>query len=280
MPELPEVETVVRTLLPHIRQAVFDSVYLLRPSTLHPLSLPLESLSGLAINNVYRRAKLIVMDIGRESGSEGIPSFLILHLRMTGRIFTTEANREQGKHTRCIFDLKMPDLSKFRLFFDDARTFGQIIAATPAILKKWSFWRELGPEPLTLDTDTFISRLQGRRPIKICLMDQKVIAGVGNIYADEALFQAGISPMRQASSLSPEEAATMLQSIKNILNLSISQCGSSIRDYRDANGNAGAFQNSFLVYGRGGKKCKKCGNILQKTRLGGRSTVFCEHCQQ
>ena len=127
----------------------------------------------------------------------------------------------------------------------------------------------------------FSARLDGKNSaIKAVLLDQKVLAGVGNIYADESLFAAGIDPRRKALALTRLQAARLLQCLQDVLLLSISQCGSSIRDYRDADGNVGAFQNTFAVYGRGGQECKTCGRPLEKTRVAGRSTVFCPHCQR
>lgn len=278
MPELPEVETVAATIYPHVRGFMFESAALLRPSTLHPLSLPLASLAGLKIRSVGRRGKLLLFNLDRNS--EKAPSCLVAHLRMTGRIMAKPANQEPGKHTRCFFDLAGPKGAKKRLFFDDVRAFGQLMAATPGILKKWPFWRDLGPEPLEMDARALASRLKGSRPIKTALLDQKVIAGIGNIYADESLFRAGVSPLREAGSLTEQETTALMDAIQYILRLSISQCGSSIRDYVDADGNAGAFQNTFMVYGRGGDKCKKCGAPLQRVRLAGRAAVFCENCQK
>lgn len=283
MPELPEVETVARTLYPHVHNCLIQNVEVLRPASVHPLSLPMQSLCGCKIANVRRRAKLLIFDLDSEQSSKkefGIPNYLIAHLRMTGRIFTQAANTEQGKHTRCRFMLTKLNGEPIQLFFDDVRAFGQLLAATPQILEQWQFWQNLGPEPLEIDQAVLASRLGSRRQLKTCLMDQKVLAGIGNIYADEALFQAGIDPAREACSLDKKETGRLLKSIKDVLNRSISQCGSSIRDYRDADGNVGAFQNSFAVYGRGGKICKKCGHILHKIRIGGRATVFCPVCQK
>lgn len=281
MPELPEAETVARTLLPHIKDCVFQNARLLRKSSLHPLSMPISSLKGLKVVEVRRRGKLIILDLENSgSSSSRIPKSLLFHLRMTGRVFTAGANREQGKHTRCIFSIAKPDLTPFQLFFDDTRAFGQIFAATPALLDQWRFWRELGPEPLEIDASCLEQRLRGSRAIKASLMDQSVIAGIGNIYADESLFQAGIHPERETCSLREPEVEALLAALQGVLRASISQCGSSIRDYRDANGNVGSFQNSFQVYGRGGEPCVKCGAPLKKTRLGGRATVFCENCQK
>lgn len=281
MPELPEVETVARTLLPHIRDHIITGTTLLRPTTVHSLSLPLERLVGSCITGTRRRGKLLILDIQPQSNASGkLPTMLVAHLRMTGRLLTKPATELANKHTRCIFDLVGPDKAKSRLFFDDTRAFGQILAARPEILNEWSFWRNLGPEPLEMTVAELAERLKGQRPLKTALMDQKVIAGIGNIYADESLFAAGIHPSREAGSLTPVEQEALLLSIQAILRLSISQCGSSIRDYRDANGNAGAFQNSFSVYGRGGELCKKCGTVLDKIKIGGRATVFCRKCQK
>lgn len=285
MPELPEVETVVRTIYPHIRDCVFNDAQLLRASSLHPLSLPLSTLKGMRISSASRRGKLIVLglarpDTQRKSQSAKIPQMLVAHLRMTGRLFAAEANLLHGSHTRCIFAMRRPDGSDFQLFFDDTRAFGQIMVATDEILHAWKFWRELGPEPLEIDATQFSERLKGSRAIKAALLDQRVIAGIGNIYADEALFQAAILPDRSTGSLSFSERGVLLAAIQDILKRSISQCGSSIRDYLDADGNAGAFQNTFMAYGRGGQQCARCGTILQKSRIGGRATVFCPGCQK
>lgn len=280
MPELPEVETVVRTLAPHVEGWTFGSARLLRPSTLLPLSLPLATLEGLTIKRVWRRAKLLMLDLSGEDSSNQIrPEFLIFHLRMTGRVTPKHGSRPD-KHTRCIFPLSHPGEDDKTLFFDDIRTFGKIFAATRPLLEKWDFWATLGLEPLEMSIDDLAGRLIGARPIKTALLDQKTIAGIGNIYADEALHLAHIHPLKPACSLTNKESGRLMKAIKAILGKAISQCGSSIRDYRDANGNVGAFQNSFAVYGRGGEKCRKCGSILQKIKIGGRSTVFCEVCQK
>lgn len=275
VPELPEVETVAATLYPHVVDAAFTFARLLRPASLHPLSLPLETLSGLRIESTGRRGKLLLFKL--DGLQDGV---LVAHLRMTGRIFTGAANSEAGKHTRCVFGLRMPDGAEKELFFDDTRAFGQLLLATPDILAKWSFWRNLGPEPLEISADAFAERIKGRRPIKSVLMDQQTVAGIGNIYADESLFSAGISPLRPAAELKQAEIEKLLASIQAILRESISQCGSSIRDYRDANGNAGAFQNTLRVYGRGGQNCVNCGRELTRLRLSGRATVYCENCQK
>lgn len=285
MPELPEVETVARTLRPQVRECLIEKAEVLRPGSLHPLSLPPASLAGRRIADVGRRGKLLLVHLAPPEGGptpeETVPDLLAVHLRMTGRLMAYAPGTPPGPHTRCIFDLRAPGGGRRRLFFDDTRAFGLVLAATPEILQAWDFWRELGPEPLEIGEREFAALLRGRgAALKAVLLDQKVIAGIGNIYADESLFQAGLDPRRKASSLSPAQSRCLLAALKDVLRRSIAQCGSSIRDYRDANGDVGAFQNSFAVYGRGGAACVRCGRPLQKIRVGGRATVCCPHCQK
>lgn len=139
---------------------------------------------------------------------------------------------------------------------------------------------KLGPEPLEMSADEFVRRLRGRRQVKTMLLDQTVIAGIGNIYADESLFRAGIHPAAPADRLGDERKRKLFDALQYVLRLSIRECGSSIRNYRDAEGNAGAFQNSFAVYGRAGEKCVRCGSVLKKITIGGRTSTFCEKCQK
>ncbi|MBD5627647.1 MAG: bifunctional DNA-formamidopyrimidine glycosylase/DNA-(apurinic or apyrimidinic site) lyase [Desulfovibrio sp.] len=285
MPELPEVETVVRTLAPHVTGSRIVGAEVLRPSAVHPLSLALASLAGFAVTGVRRRGKLILMDVapgpGPAPGNAGtIPTLVAVHLRMTGRLLPRPAGRAPGPYTRWYLDLVAPDGTPQRLFFDDTRAFGTVLAATPALLERWEFWRSLGPEPLELDEAAFAELLRGRRAVKAALLDQRVVAGIGNIYADEALHRAGIDPRRPAGGLDARERRALLGALRDVLSLAIAQCGSSIRDYRDADGNAGAFQNSFAVYGRAGEACKACGRPLARVRVAGRATVYCPHCQR
>lgn len=287
MPELPEVETVVRTLRPQVLNARILGVELLRPSIVLPESLPLESLCGCRISAVDRRGKLILLRMLAESGRDGgpeRPDLLVVHLRMTGRLMPHPAGTPPHAHTRCLFHLEGPQGSSV-LFFDDVRAFGVLFAATDALLAAWPFWQELGPEPLAVPPDALArqlaSRFAGRRgAVKSLLLDQGVLAGIGNIYADEALFRAGIDPRRAAQTLDDQALLRLCRALQEVLRLSIAQCGSSIRDYRDANGNVGAFQNSFAVYGRGEEPCRTCGRPLEKARIAGRATVFCPHCQR
>lgn len=283
LPELPEVETISRTLSPHVLGRVITGAEVYRSESIHQLSLPPEKLAGYGIDAVGRRGKLLLLELGSmEKEDPALPRHLWLgvHLRMTGRIYTRPAGEHPGKHTRCIFHLSR-DHTATDLFFDDIRCFGRILAAPPDIFDQWDFWRNLGPEPLAIGSDDFELLFRGRNSaIKTALLDQGVIAGIGNIYADELLFQAGVSPLRKASSLDSSECLKIWHAMRDVLERAISQCGSSIRDYRDANGDAGAFQNGFAVYGKGMQPCVNCGQLLIKTRVAGRSTVYCPHCQK
>ncbi len=293
MPELPEVETIARTLAPQIAGRVVLAVRVLLPKTLEAGGALLPEIApGARVTGARRRAKLLLVDL---EGKGGAPYVLAFHLKMTGRLFVRGPRDEPGRHTRMLFDLSeegaepgtegkgksAPPAPAARLFFDDARTFGYCRLLRPEDFADWPFWRNLGPEPLSLEPDAFAARLRGRRgAVKALLLDQTVIAGIGNIYADEACFRAGIRPDAPAADQTPERFSVLLGRVKDVLAESIEQCGSSIRDYRDANGDAGAFQNLFRVYGRGGEPCTACGGKLRKTVVAGRTTVYCDRCQK
>lgn len=279
MPELPEVETVARTLRPGVVGALVERTRLLRASSLHPLSMPLSRLKGRVIADVGRRGKLLLIRLAPGGkGGPATPDRMAVHLRMTGRLMTHPAGTGPGTHTRCVIFLRRAD-GPALLHFDDVRAFGQILLGNGASFARWDFWRTLGPEPLEMGPADLAARLKGGRAVKAALLDQKVLAGIGNIYADESLFRAGIHPCTTAESAAGR-AAVLLEAIQAVLRLSIAQCGSSIRDYRDANGDAGAFQNSFAVYGRAGLPCIRCGTPLEGMRVAGRATVSCPRCQR
>ena len=273
MPELPEVETVARTLSPLICGRCIDACHILNPATLEgPDSL--SALYGRKITSVGRRGKLLLVYV--EPASSEVSGFAV-HLRMTGRLFVYPAGSVVQPHTRAVFDLS----DGSRMFFDDARKFGRLRVLSPASLASWPFWLKLGPEPLEIPLADFISRIRGtRRTIKTVLLDQTVIAGIGNIYADESLFRAGIHPASSAERLSSEQLSRLHKAVQQILLEAVEACGSSIRDYRTARGDVGSFQNAFKVYGRGGKKCMQCGMTLERGHVGGRGTTWCPHCQR
>jgi formamidopyrimidine-DNA glycosylase len=281
MPELPEVETIVRTLAPQLLGRRIEDARVLHEKSLAAGKALLPRLRGARIEAAYRRAKLVVIDVQPTRGEK---LFLLFHLKMTGRLFVHEAQAEAGKHTRVIFRLGEDagqDGGGSTVFFDDARKFGYCRIMRDRDFAQWDFWNSLGPEPLVCSRDEFIVRCRERRgKIKALLLDQSCIAGIGNIYADEILFRAGIAPQHAVPLLSSAQFGVLWEQMREVLREAIAQCGSSIRDYRDARGNAGAFQNSFRVYGRAGRPCLVCGKILEKSVVAGRSTVHCPQCQE
>jgi formamidopyrimidine-DNA glycosylase len=167
------------------------------------------------------------------------------------------------------------------LFFDDARCFGYCRIMRPEDFLTWEFWKKLGPEPFACPPGKFATRARERRGnIKALLLDQSFIAGIGNIYADESLFRAGVDPRRSATDIGQERMTGLFKRVREVLREAVAACGSSIRDYLDAEGRAGAFQNTFRVYGRGGKPCLACGRRLEKIGVAGRGTVYCPNCQK
>jgi formamidopyrimidine-DNA glycosylase len=259
MPELPEVETVVRSVAPHlvgrrIVSAEFRSKFV-TPGNRRKLA---AHVAGRTIVEVRRRGKFIVVRL-----DEG---FLSIHLGMTGKLLL---DGEMGGHTHGIFAL-----DHGMLLYDDPRQFGRI---------EWSPKRieRLGPEPLEISLDDFVKRLHSRKSqIKPLLMNQSFLAGLGNIYVDEALFAAGIHPLTIAARLSEPRAAKLYQVIREVLNLAIEHRGSSISDYVDGDGQRGYFQVMHRVYGREGEPCLKCGTAIRKIVVGQRGTHFCPQCQK
>ena len=288
MPELPEVETIARTLAPQIVGRTLLAAHVLHAKTLEAgKNLFASVFPGARITRVWRRGKLLLLDLevaAEKSEGHNTPQLFLMafHLKMTGRLFVHGADIKPHKHTRMVFDLAATTTEPaVRLFFDDVRTFGYCRLMRPEDLAHWPFWQKLGPEPLTLAPAAFIAAFKARRgKIKALLLDQTMIAGVGNIYADEACFRSGIRPDAAAADISPEKLGALLASVQQVLHESIDQCGSSIRDYRDANGDAGAFQNLFKVYGRAGQPCLECNKPLQRATVAGRTTVFCLRCQK
>jgi formamidopyrimidine-DNA glycosylase len=269
MPELPEVQTVVSSLRLRVTGAKVMAVQLNRTDVVTPMGIDLASLLvGRTITGVERRAKRIVFTV------DGCDRFYI-HLGMSGQLTLETAGAEVRKHTHLIATLKA--LGKtFELRFRDPRRFGGI------------FWlgcetaeEGLGPEPLTLRPGTLAKALaRTRRPIKAALLDQRVIAGLGNIYADECLFLAGVHPLTLANALSVEDIGRLNRAIKRVLRRAIAARGSTLRDYVDADNAPGEYRSKHQVYGREGEPCRTCKTAIERIVLGGRSTCFCPHCQK
>jgi formamidopyrimidine-DNA glycosylase len=290
MPELPEVETIARGLAPEVLGRTILAVQVLDPSALKPSP---EAFLALALNQtiagVGRRGKLLLLHLASpaphanhndhnndHNASTSSSGILAIHLRMTGRVMAYAPGITPDK-PRAILNLS----GGVALSFADVRRFGSMHAFAPGEIDAWPFYRDLGPEPLTLAASDFRSRLTGSRSrIKALLLDQHVIAGIGNIYADEALFRASIRPTTPASALSPRQLNALHAAIQAVLTQAIAENGSSIRDYRTAHGDAGAFQNHFQAYGRAGKPCTRCQVPMVSAKVAGRTSTYCERCQK
>lgn len=270
MPELPEVETVVRGLRgPLVGRTALeiwtDWPRMLRGAAAEELS---ARLHGQTFRAVTRRAKYILCQLDHD--------LLVVHLKMTGRLYVTpdEAAHEADRwvHVRVQLD------SGQQLRFSDARKFG-FVALTAEFA---SLAPALGPEPLEdeFTIADFAARLARRKTaIKAVLLDQSVVAGVGNIYADEALWRSEIHPLRPAASLRPEEVAVLHESIRVVLSAAIDAEGASVNWYRKPDGTTGSAQTAFAVYGREGQPCLRCGTPIEKIRVAQRGTHFCPNCQ-
>ena len=258
MPELPEVETVVRTVAPHltgrrILAAEFTSRHV-APGNRAALA---ARLTGRRIESVLRRGKFIVVTLDR--------GMFTIHLGMTGRLLVSG---KPGEHTYGVFTL-----DEGILLYDDPRQFGKI---------EWNPARvaRLGPEPLEISFDEFRKRLKRKARIKPLLLNQSFLAGMGNIYVDEALFAAGIHPLASATRISAARAARLHQAIREILSAAIAAGGSSISDYVDAEGRRGWFQINHQAYGREGQPCANCGAPIRKIVVAQRGTHYCPKCQK
>jgi formamidopyrimidine-DNA glycosylase len=290
MPELPEVETVRRGLEPILVGNAFARVEQRRPDLRFPLPKRFgERLSGRKIEALDRRAKYL---LARLDDGE----VLVMHLGMTGR-FSIDQNGQLGKfahaqstapkHEHIVFHLG--DGTSVR--YSDARRFGYMDLIPTKGLDQHALFKGLGVEPLSpaFTAEWLAARLKGKATsIKAALIDQRLIAGLGNIYACEALFRAGISPLKLAGSLvtksgkPTKKTEALVAAIKAVLEDAIKAGGSSLRDYRRANGELGEFQHRFKVYGREGKPCsrKGCGGTVRRIVQGGRSTFYCPNCQR
>lgn len=277
MPELPEVETVVKTLAPEIVGRRIESLVCLNErSWQDTLSCSLLEQHTPLITGAGRRGKLLLIRFDPFCLRDRTVFALAFHLKMTGRLFFYENKKQPEKHTRLILFL-----DRGTVFFDDARKFGYGRFVTDKSAEDWEFWRTLAKAPLEMTGSEFVQAFRNRQAcIKSLLLNQTVVSGVGNIYADEALFAAKIPPHEKASLLSDGKLLCLHRCLKDVLEESIAFCGSSIKDYRTAKGDVGSFQNKFKVYGREGQKCFVCGGGLDKIKISGRTTVFCPNCQK
>lgn len=265
MPELPEVETIVQSLA-GIAGRRIDAVKVNRADVIRPAGFDLAAnLKGLTVAHITRRGKKIIVQLDNANR-------FYIHLGMSGRLTLQSSDAPLLRHTHLAVQIGTQQLR-----FVDPRRFGGIFW----LGSEGSADHELGPEPLQMRPSQLARKLRGtRRSIKTALLDQSMIAGVGNIYADEALFTAGIDPRIPANRLSPAAVGRLNRSIKLVLRRAIRHRGSTRRDYRDAEGKPGNFQKFHRVYGREAQSCLVCGTKIRRIVLGGRSTHFCPKCQR
>jgi formamidopyrimidine-DNA glycosylase len=272
MPELPEVETIVRDLRARLIGRRISSVQKGRKALRRRWFRHwLPELIGKRVEDIGRRGKWIV--VGLENHAQ-----IGIHLGMTGQLTVVRAKEPLSPHTHLVFDL---DRGRDQLRFRDVRRFGSVtLFPTRQNLERFFQESRLGPEPFDLDPDYWEERLAATaRCLKAVLLDQQVLAGVGNIYADEALFEARLHPALIARQVSRRDADRLRRAIATVLRRAIDRRGSSIRDYLDGSGSKGGYQLEFRAYGRAGEACPRCRQRIQRIRLAGRATYFCPHCQ-
>jgi len=266
MPELPEVETTKASLAPLVGQTV-QQVSIYQSSLRWPIPHDMSRLQGQTLQFLNRRAKYIVARFDQDA--------LLMHLGMSGSFALLPASDARRKHDHlCI------DFENIQLRYHDPRRFGSILWLHEP--RAQSLLASLGVEPLdpTFNVDHLAAKLKNKQTaIKVAIMDNAVVVGVGNIYASEALFYTGIHPARPAASLTPDEIERLVLEIKRILGQAIQLGGSTLRDYVNGQGETGYFQQTLAVYGRAGQACIHCGAVVDSLRLGQRASAFCPACQ-
>ncbi|OPY58098.1 MAG: Formamidopyrimidine-DNA glycosylase [Pelotomaculum sp. PtaU1.Bin035] len=274
MPELPEVETVKRTLQPKLAGLTFTDVQIFLPKIIRTPE-PEEfkaKLINKKIVKVNRRGKYLLINL-----NGGLN--LAVHLRMTGSLVYCEPDKPLSKYTHLILSLS----NNSQLRFADMRQFGRIWLVPDTSMNDLAGYKDLGIEPLdNLFTKGFLKKELRRRHVRIkpLLLDQTFIAGLGNIYTDEVLHRAKINPERLATTLSPREIARLFHAIQEVLQEGIENRGTTVRDFIDGDGRAGNYQEFLQVYNREGKPCCHCSQNILRKKVCGRSTYFCPSCQK
>jgi len=283
MPELPEVETVRRGLVPSMENVVIERADVNRPDLRWPFPENMaQRLSGQRVTSLTRRSKYILVHL--ESAET-----LLIHLGMSGRMTISgdplgqfiNDHPQLQKHDHVIFHMA----NGARITFNDARRFGAMDIIAASELETHPLLANIGPEPLgnAFNAPYLADKLSAKKsPIKSALLDQRVVAGLGNIYVCEVLFRTGIHPERKASDLTTKEYAKLVPEIRQVLEEAIEAGGSSLRDYRQADGELGYFQHRFKVYGREGEQCSapQCTADIERITQSGRSSFYCPNCQR
>lgn len=275
MPELPEVEVCRRGLLPEIEGAIIRRAVVRFPRLRNELPAGLaETLAGRRVAAILRRGKYLLFDC---RGADGDDGWLILHLGMSGNLRFVPRDLPAGRHDH--FDLEVGETV---LRFSDPRRFGALDWQAGKDPEAHPLLAGLGVEPLSPDFSAdwlYAATRRRSAPIKTVLMDAHTVVGIGNIYASESLFRAGISPLRAASRIGRERCARLVGAVRETLTDAIAAGGSSIRDYVHSDGGAGCFQVDCNVYERGGQPCRRCDGVVRQIRQAGRSTYYCPGCQ-
>ena len=271
MPELPEVETTVRGLARYLDGARIARVTLNRPDLRRPFPDGLvQSLTGASVTGLGRRAKYGLIHTDREQT-------MIFHLGMSGRWRIEPEAIDKHDH------LVIETGAGHRLALNDARRFGSVDLVDTALLEQWPSFAAMGPEPIgeSLDATHLARALAGRSAaIKLMLLDQRIVAGLGNIYVCEALFRAGIDPRKAAGKVSRQALSRLVPAIKEVIGEAIEAGGSTLRDYAQPDGQLGYFSKQFQVYDRTGEPCVTCATPVARFAQGGRSTWYCPRCQK
>lgn len=285
MPELPEVETVAQGIKPHLENQVIANIKVLSPKLryLIPKTIKKDCL-GAKIKKIQRKAKYILLFLDNEN-------IIVIHLGMTGRLLVKKEKekisleslfknqvKNLSKHDHVIFQLK----NGTSLVFNDVRKFGMLDVIDERHMDNYKFFKKLGLEPLEKEfsLEAFRNILSNRnKSIKSTIMDANLIVGVGNIYANEALFNCGVHPERTAKDLNDEEMKNLRKEIIKVLKAAIKAGGSTLKDFANEKGQSGYFQFNFKVYGRDGEPCLKCKNTIERIKQNGRSSFLCSSCQ-
>ncbi len=272
MPELPEVEVVCRGLSPLLVDQRVRSVELMRDNLRFPLPVSMvQELPGLIFSSISRRSKYLLFCFDRGP-------VLIWHLGMTGQFHVLDQSAPPGAHEHVRINME----NGAALCYRDARRFGYVGLSSHEELAGHKWFAQLGPEPLgdSFSADYLIGYCKGRRAaIKALLMNAHVVVGVGNIYANEALFRSGIHPGRAAGKISKARIAVLVEAVRSVLGEAIDAGGSTISDFVQADGKPGYFAHQFRVYGREGEPCYQCGRSIRRMVQSGRSTFYCLGCQ-
>ncbi len=275
MPELPEVETTLRGLSPHLLEQTIIGASVRESRLRWPIPLDLNhTLEGLVVNRLQRRGKYLLLRCGSKRKTSGT---LILHLGMSGNLRIATPDLPLKKHDHLDIQFR----NKVILRFNDPRRFGAVLWTTEPP-EQHSLLCHLGPEPLETTFNTpYLFTLSRTRSVNIksFIMNSRVVVGVGNIYANEALFRSGIHPQRKAGSLSKKRLEQLVKDIKTVLSEAIEQGGTTLRDFTSSDGKPGYFSQKLAVYGRYDEPCIHCGHPLSETRIAQRATYFCHRCQ-